>query len=282
MLISNNNVSVNNKETKPKKNSEKLPIALIVEDNKELRVHLINDLKDSFIVKEAVNGKEALKMVKKHYPDIIISDVMMPKMDGFEMCKLVKTELETSHIPIILLTARTLEEDRIEGYENGADAYLSKPFSISVLRARIDNLLLAKNRLRERFSEIGGIFPSSEVTTNNLDEAFLDKATRIVLTNISDLDFKQEDLLKEMHIGRSQFYRKINSLTGHNPSYFIRTIRLRYASDLLLKNSHSIKEITYMSGFNSTAYFSKTFRELFNLTPSQYIEQNEKKKNSVS
>ncbi len=274
MLISNDATTDNTDVKKPRLIiNEKLPVVLIVEDNKELRLHLTNDLKDSYQIKEAVNGEEGLKMIAKHYPDIVISDVMMPKMDGFEMCKLMKTDLETSHIPIILLTARTLEEDRIEGYENGADGYLSKPFSIEVLRSRINNLLVAKDRLRQRFSEIGGVFPSKEVTTNNIDEAFLDKATRIVMKNISDLDFKQEDLLKDMHLGRSQFYRKINALTGNNPSHFIRTIRLRYASELLLKNEYSIKEITYMAGFNSTAYFSKTFRELFNLTPTQYIEQ---------
>lgn len=281
MFISND-TGIETKEINLKDSNTKLPVILIVEDNKELRIHLTDDLKDSYIVKEAVNGEEGLKMVKKYYPDIIVSDVMMPKMDGFEMCNSIKTDIETSHIPVILLTAKSLEEDRIEGYEKGADAYIPKPFSIKVLRVRIKNLLLAKKRLRERFSEIGGIPPSSEITTNNLDQAFLDQATRIVLKNISDLDFKQEDLLKEMNIGRSQFYRKINSITGHNPSYFIRTIRLQYASELLLKKGNSIKEVTYMSGFNSTAYFSKTFRELFELTPSQYIEQNEKDIKSIS
>ncbi|ALJ06763.1 GlcNAc transferase [Pseudalgibacter alginicilyticus] len=259
--------------------AKKLPTVLIVEDNKELRIHLTNDLKDYYNVKEAVNGEDGLKMVSKYFPDIVVSDVMMPKMDGFEMCRSIKKELDTCHIPVILLTARTLEEDRVEGYENGADGYLSKPFVTSVLKARINNLLESKNRLRQKFSEIGGVFPSTEVTSNNLDEAFLDKATKIVVDNISDVDFKQEHLLKEMHLGRSQFYRKINSLTGNNPSHFIRTIRLRYASELLLKNDLSIKEITHMTGFNSTAYFSKTFKELFNVTPSQFIEQNEKSQN---
>ena len=254
----------------------KLPILLLVEDNKELRVHLKNDLIANYEVKEAVNGEEGLKMVKKYYPDIIISDVMMPKMDGFEMCKALKREFETCHIPIILLTARTLEDDRIAGYDSGADGYIAKPFVTAVLKARIKNLLETKKRLRKRFAEIGGVFPSSEVTTNNIDEIFLDKATKIIVNNISDVDFKQEDLLKEMGIGRSQLYRKINSLTGNNPSYFIRTIRLRYASDLLVQNKYSIKEVTHLSGFNSTAYFSKTFRELFNVTPSEYIEQHKK------
>ncbi|KQC29943.1 hybrid sensor histidine kinase/response regulator transcription factor [Flagellimonas eckloniae] len=246
---------------------------LLVEDNRELRLHLKNDLQDHYSVLEAKNGEEGIHMVKKHFPDLIISDVMMPIMDGFEMCKSLKTEFETCHIPTILLTARSLEDDRIEGYNNGADAYLAKPFVTSVLKARIKNLLEAKKRLRQRFSEIGGLFPSSEVTSNNMDEVFLDKATKIILDNIDDIDFKQEDLLHELGIGRSQFYRKISSLTGNNPSYFIRTIRLRYASELLLKNSYSIKEVTHMSGFNSSAYFSKTFRELFGLTPSEFIDQ---------
>ncbi|MEP5912117.1 MAG: helix-turn-helix transcriptional regulator, partial [Flavobacteriaceae bacterium] len=138
---------------------------------------------------------------------------------------------------------------------------------------RIKNLLEAKKRLRQRFSEIGGLFPSSEVTSNNMDEVFLDKATKIILENIEDIDFKQEDLLHELGIGRSQFYRKISSLTGNNPSHFIRTIRLRYASELLQQNRYSIKEITHMAGFNSSAYFSKTFRELFHVTPTEFMEQ---------
>ncbi|PQV48946.1 two component regulator with propeller domain [Jejuia pallidilutea] len=258
------------------KDTSKKPVVLIVEDNKELRVHLSNDLKGHYLVKEAVNGEQGLKMVKKIMPDIVISDVMMPKMDGFKMCELLKTDFDTCHIPIILLTAKTLDEDRVQGYNQGADGYISKPFVTSVLRARIDNLLEAKRRLRKRFSEIGGAFISHEITTNNLDEVFLDKATKIVMDNITQVDFKQEQLLKEMGIGRSQFYRKINSLTGSNPSNFIRTIRLRYASELLLQQRYSIKEVTHMSGFNSTAYFSKTFRELFNVTPSQFVEQNKK------
>ncbi len=253
--------------------NKKLPTVLIVEDNNELRRHLASDLQNDYIIKEAANGSKGLKIAKKIFPDLIISDVMMPKMDGFELCKEIKMDFDTCHIPVLLLTARSLDNDRIEGYESGADGYLAKPFVTSVLKARISNLLATKNRLRERFSEIGGIFSSSEVTTNNMDEVFLDKATKNIIENISNVDFKQEDLSKELGIGRSQLYRKINSLTGNNPSHFIRTIRLRYASELLQSNQYTIKEITYMSGFNSTAYFSKTFRELFNMTPTEFIEQ---------
>jgi signal transduction histidine kinase/ligand-binding sensor domain-containing protein/DNA-binding response OmpR family regulator len=274
MLISNDEVSDTAILEKETNENVKKPTILLVEDNKELRLHLKNDLKDKYIVKEAVNGSEGLKMVKKYYPDIIVSDVMMPVMDGFEMCKMLKSEFESCHIPIILLTARTLEDDKILGYDSGADGYISKPFVTSVLKARIKNLLEAKTRLRKKFSEIGGVLPSNEVTTNNIDEVFLDKATKIIMDNISNVDFKQENLLAEMGIGKSQLYRKITSLTGQNPSHFIRSIRLKYASQLLRQKSSSIKEVTYLAGFNSTAYFSKTFKEFFKVTPTEYIEQN--------
>lgn len=274
MLISN--VTLESKQPKTKTldaNSHKI---LIVEDNRELRAHLKDDLNDDYEVIEAVNGEEGLKMVLKYYPDIIISDVMMPKMDGFEMCKALKTKFETCHIPIILLTARTREEDLISGYKNGADAYLQKPFKMNMLKVRVQNLLESQKRIREKFSKLGAILPSSELTTNSLDEAFIEKTTKIILDNISDSDFKLDDILKEVGIGKSHFFRKINSITGQNPSNFIRTIRLKYASELLLNSNYSIKEVSHMSGFNSPTYFGKTFRELFNVTPREYIDENKK------
>ncbi|MEQ8879796.1 MAG: response regulator, partial [Cyclobacteriaceae bacterium] len=247
---------------------------LIVEDNKELRIHLKNELKNHFNVREAVNGAEGLEKVKKYFPDIIVSDVMMPEMDGFEMCGKVKTDLETCHIPIILLTARSLEEDRIEGYNLGADAYLPKPFNVSVLKARIQNLLETRRKIKERFLSQASILSSSEVTTNTLDEKFLDDVNQVIMDHIDDSDFGLESLINELGVSRSQFYRKINSLTGQNPSNYIRTIRLKFAAELLKNKSDSIKEIAFRAGFNSTAYFSKTFRELFGMTPVEFSEQN--------
>ncbi|WP_282135137.1 hybrid sensor histidine kinase/response regulator transcription factor [Seonamhaeicola maritimus] len=284
-MLSISDELVDNKSALKIQNSENkiLPTALIVEDNKELRLHLINDLKANYNVIEAVNGEEGIKAVDKYFPDVIISDVMMPKMDGFEMCRILKTNFDTCHIPVLLLTARSHEEDRIEGYENGADSYLSKPFMLDVLKARVENLLAAKKRLQNRFTELGSTIPSSsEVTTNNIDKAFLDRTTKIIIDNIDDVNFKQEDLLKKVGIGRSQFYRKISALTGQNPSAFIRTIRLKYASEKLLSEGYSIKEVTYMAGFNSTAYFSKTFRELFNMTPTEFIEKHKASNERVS
>ncbi|QWX85671.1 response regulator [Cellulophaga sp. HaHaR_3_176] len=253
-------------------NNKDLPKLLIVEDNKELREHLKNELSGLYQIIEAINGEEGLAKILKHYPEIVVSDVMMPKMDGFELCKKIKSEFETCHIPVILLTARALEEDRIEGYKTGADAYLGKPFNLNVLKARINNLLESKKIIRDKFSKLGAVISPNEITTNSIDEAFLEKTTKVILDNISDMDFKLENLLKEIGIGRSQFYRKIQSITGQNPSNFIRTIRLKYASELLLKGGHTIKEVTYMSGFNSAAYFGKTFKELYDMTPSEYVD----------
>jgi len=254
--------------------TEKNPVLLIVEDNKELRLHLKNELQHQFRIREAVNGVDGLEKVLKYYPDIIISDIMMPEMDGFELCRKIKTEIETCHIPVVLLTARSLEEDRIEGYKTGADEYLPKPFNIHVLKARLKNLLESRHRLKEKFMSVGGVLPAKEVTTNTLDEVFLDKVTKAIIENISDPDFSLENLLEKVGISRSHFFRKISSLTGQNPSHFIRTVRLKYAAGLLLKQQHSIKEVSYLAGFNSSAYFSKTFRELFGKTPQQYVEEN--------
>ncbi len=257
---------------------ENKPVVLLVEDNKVLRNHLKNELSDQYQVKEAANGIIGLEKIRKYFPDIIISDVMMPKMDGFELCHQVKTDFEISHIPILLLTARNLDEDVVQGYQTGADGYLSKPFNMSVLKARVNNLLEARKRSRERFASIGGIVPSSDVTINSLDEQFLDKATKVVVENVSNIDFTLDDLIGGLGMGRSQFYRKISSLTGQNPSNFIRTIRLKYASELLLTHNLSIKEVAYNCGFNSTAYFTKTFKEVFKVTPTQYIEDQNTKK----
>ncbi|QDO95755.1 response regulator [Formosa sediminum] len=278
MLISEDLDLVDDTEVSQVKDKCKI---LVVEDNKELREHLKSELRARYEIIEAINGEEGLKMVHKHYPDLVVSDVMMPKMDGFELCKQLKSEFETCHIPVILLTARALEEDRIEGYKTGADGYLGKPFNMRVLKARISNLLETKRVLREKFSKLGAVIPSKEVTNNSIDEAFLEKTTKIILDNISDTEFKLEHLLKEVGIGRSQFYRKIQSITGQNPSHFIRTIRLKYASDLLLKGMHTIKEVTHMSGFNSAAYFGKTFKELYNMTPSEYVEAHKKEVSEI-
>ncbi|HEY8933581.1 MAG TPA: response regulator, partial [Cyclobacteriaceae bacterium] len=275
-LAIDNEIEDEKVETALAKDIERKPVLLIIEDNKELRVHLKNELRSQFKVREAVNGADGFEKITKYFPDIIISDIMMPEMDGFELCRRIKKDIETCHIPIVLLTARSLETDRIEGYQTGADEYLPKPFNIYVLKARLKNLLESRQRLKEKFISTAGVLPAKDVTTNTLDEVFLDRVTKVILENISDPDFSLENLLESVGISRSHFFRKISSLTGQNPSNFIRTVKLKYAAGLLLQQNLSIKEISYQAGFNSSAYFSKTFRELFGKTPQQYVEDSKK------
>lgn len=267
-ITSEPNISEKEEETPSKE------VILIVEDNNELRNHLKSELSKIYRTKVAVNGKVGLEKARKFMPDLIISDVMMPLMDGFEMCRELKHNLETSHIPIIMLTARSLDEDRLTGYSQGADAYFAKPFSMKLLMTRVHNILDSREKLKTRFGGIASILPESEIATNTLDEEFLNKSTQAVLDNIGDSNFDFDTLSATVGISRSHFYKKIQALTGQNPSHFVRAIRLKYATELLKQNTFSIKEIAYKSGFNSGAYFSKCFREHFNCTPLQFVDTN--------
>jgi signal transduction histidine kinase/ligand-binding sensor domain-containing protein/DNA-binding NarL/FixJ family response regulator len=256
-------------------------VVLLVEDNKALRKQIIEELKDVYNVKEASNGLEGWEKALRILPDIVISDIMMPKMDGIEFCRRMKTDINTSHIPVILLTARGTIEDKIEGFETGADEYIPKPFSMQLLKVRVKNLINSKAVLKEKYSTSKVLAPAKEYTTNNLDEAFLEKATQIVLENIADPDFSATELRNIMGMSRTNLYNKIQSITGQNPSNFVRTIRLKYASELLLQNADSVKDVCYKCGFNSPAYFIKTFRELFGQTPKEYVDSNEKKRGTI-
>jgi len=247
---------------------------LIVEDNKLLQSQLKQELETKYRVFQSFNGEDGLKKALRYFPDIIVSDVMMPEMDGFELCKSLKNNFDTCHIPVILLTARNLDKDKIEGFITGADDYIPKPFNMNVLKIRLENLIASRLKLREKYNAPGGVYISKEVTTNSTDEAFLDKATRVIIDNIDKSDFNLEALLKELSVSRTTFFRKITSITGHSPTQFIRTVRLKYAADLLINKKLPIKEVAYMSGFNSTSYFSKTFREHFKITPNEYIARN--------
>jgi signal transduction histidine kinase/CheY-like chemotaxis protein/AraC-like DNA-binding protein len=253
-----------------------IPMVLLVEDNAKLRSQMREELKGLYHIKEAGNGEDGLNMAVKYFPDVIISDIMMPKMNGIELCRKIKSDLYTCHIPVVLLTAKTLVENKIEGFKSGADEYISKPFQMEVLVVRIQNILEERRRLKEKFKTSGALVPSSELTNNNMDEVFLEKATKIVFDNISDPDFVLADLLKEMGMSRSSFYLKINSLTGTSPTAFIRTIKLKYAAELLVTQKYRINEICTMAGFNHQTYFNKTFRDFYGMSPLQYLKKNGK------
>ena len=244
---------------------------LVVEDSEDVRAHLLDNLEDQFSMQEAVDGEEGLSLAFDTMPDIIITDLMMPKMDGVELCKRIKSDERTSHIPVIMLTAKATVESRIEGLETGADAYMTKPFNMQELQTRLKSLIEQRKKLRERFSKETDLGPS-DIAVTSVDEKFLNKAIQIIEQNLGDCDFDVTAMTGEIGMSRMQLFRKLKALTNQTPSEFIRTIRLKRASQLLKKNFGNVAEITYEVGFNNLSYFAKCFRELYGVSPSEYAK----------
>ncbi len=249
------------------------PSILVVEDSEDVRSYLKSLLKNEYKISEAVNGEDGIKKTSELIPDLIISDVMMPSMDGMEFCKKVKTDWLTSHIPVILLTAKASPESKIEGLETGADDYLTKPFSSGELSVRIKNLLEQRKKLRERFSKEIKIEPSS-IAVTSLDNEFLQKAFDVAEKNLSNTEFNSEAFAKEMFVSRSQLHRKLLAITSQAPGEFLRTFRLKRAATLILEKRLSITQIAFEVGFSSPSHFTKAFRQQFNCLPTEFIEKN--------
>jgi signal transduction histidine kinase/ligand-binding sensor domain-containing protein/DNA-binding response OmpR family regulator len=243
---------------------------LVVEDNEEVRGY-IKQIFIKYLVLESANGKDGLEVAMEENPDIIISDVMMPLMDGIAFCKALKSNLATSHIPVILLTARTSLTFEVEGLETGADDYISKPFSPKVLQLKVRNLLQSRTAFKNMFldQKILHIEPK-RVTLNSTDEKFIHQILESVEKNIGNADYSVETLNGEMGMSRTLLYKKLKSLTGQSPNEFIRTMRLKRAAQLLEQNELTIAEVTYEVGFNDLAYFRECFKKLFGVTPSEY------------
>lgn len=261
----------------------KLPILLIIDDNADIRSFIKKGLGDKYYVYEAENGQNGFDLAIKVIPNIIITDLMMPIMDGIELCEKLKTTQETSHIPVVMLTAKTSQEWEIEGLKTGADAYIRKPFDMELLELKLVNILKMRDELRRRFNRDTTLQPN-EVTVTSADETFLQKAIEIVEKHMMNSDFSVELMVKEMSISRSNLYLKIKELTGLSSSEFIRNIRLKRAVQLLEKSDLSVKEIMYMTGFNTASYFSKCFKKQFGVIPSKYVrllENEEDNTNSV-
>jgi signal transduction histidine kinase/DNA-binding response OmpR family regulator len=245
-------------------------IILVVEDNADLRFYIRSSLEPDYSVIEAKNGREGIEKAGNVIPDLIISDIMMPEVDGYELCRAVKSDVSTSHIPVILLTARASEESIVQGLETGADDYVTKPFNTRVLRARIANLIELRRQLqlnlnREMF------FQPSMVKVSNIDREFLGDLESVLEKNLSDPDFNVEELSRRLYMSRTTVYRKIQALSGESPTDFIRYYRLKRAAQLLKSNFGSITEVAFEVGFNSRAYFTKCFKEKFHQLPSEYI-----------
>lgn len=250
----------------------KLPILLILDDNADIRTFIKQSLSDEYFIYEAENGKQGLEIANKVMPNIILSDVIMPVMDGMEFCEKIKTHKETSHIPIILLTAKSSEESVMSGLKNGADDYLTKPFNMELLKVKMANTISQRDEMRKQFNRKISLQPS-EVTVTSLDEKFLNHAIEIVEKHMMNTDFNVEMLVKEMGLSRSNLYLKFKEITGLSSSEFIRNIRLKRAVQLFEKSDLSVKEIMYMTGFNTASYFSKCFKKQFGVIPSEYVRQ---------
>ena len=248
------------------------PSILIVEDSEDVRIYLKGLLKNDYRLHEAENGKVGVKKSVEVMPDLIISDVMMPSMDGFEFCKKIKTDWQTSHIPIILLTAKASAESKLEGLETGADDYLTKPFSSKELFVRIKNLLEQRKSLREKFSKEIKV-ETSAIAVTSLDNEFLQKAFNVAENNLSNLEFNSEVFAKEMFLSRSQLHRKILAVTGQAPGEFVRTFRLKKAASLILEKRLSITQIAFEVGFSSPSHFTKAFRQQFNCSPTEFTSK---------
>lgn len=277
-------VQVNNKKEEfelsnlQQQENKPIPIAdneksmiLVVEDNTDLRDYIKSQLQQHFNVMLAPNGKDGLEMALEHYPDCIVSDMMMPVMDGIELTKILKNDVLISHIPVILLTAKSSEQSIIQGLDTDADGYITKPFKTGELIARIQNIIRNRRKLKEKFEKSITVDPS-EVSVTSADEKFITKALKIVEKNIMATDFDVEQFCEAIGMSRTNLHRKLKALTNQSTTEFIRSIKMKRAAQLIQQKASSISEIAYQVGFNSLSYFTRCFKEYFNVPPSEFLQ----------
>lgn len=262
--------SVIEAHTEQTENREDRATVLIVEDNPDMLAFVARQLADSYVVLTATNGSEALEILDGHYVSLVISDVVMPVMDGFELCKKIKSDLNYSHIPVILLTAKTNIQSKIEGMELGADAYIEKPFSVEYLHACASNLIQNREKLRQAFTQSPFVAANTMALTK-ADEEFIQKLNEVIQMNLSNPDFCMENMADGMNMSRSNFYRKIKGVLDLSPNEYLRLERLKKAAQLLKEGENRINEICYTVGFNSPSYFSKCFQKQFGVSPKDFV-----------
>ncbi len=249
-----------------------LPVLLIVDDNTEIRNLLMDLFSESYMVLEAENGKDALKTAQTEIPDCIISDVMMPGMDGFEFTRSIKSNELTSFIPVILLTAKSSEGTHLESLRSTADAFLIKPFHNEILKETVVRQISERKKLRERYSRELILRPV-DIAINTVDEKFLEKLGVVMERHMSDTNFSTDDFASELGMSRMQLHRKLKSLLNVSTTEFIRNERLKSAVELIRKGHKGVSEVAYAVGFNDVSYFSKCFKELYSVTPTEYIQR---------
>jgi DNA-binding response OmpR family regulator len=253
-----------------KSNGER-PVLLIVEDNRDIRILLSDSFNREYSVVEAIDGVAGLKKATGIIPDLIITDIMMPRMDGSELCHKLKNDLRTSHIPIIMLTAKVTPEDKINGFHTGADDYIPKPFHMAELKARVANLIEQRRMLRERFSREVTLQPR-DISITPLDEQFLNRSIEVVENHMDEEHFGLPEFLSEINMTRSTLFRKLRALTSQSPTEFIRTIRLKRAASLLKQNFGNVTQVSLEVGFNSLSYFNTSFKKLYGVSPVEYTK----------
>lgn len=254
-------------------------IILVVEDSADARGYIRTALEPDYRVIEAIDGKEGIAAALDQVPDLIVSDIMMPEVDGFELCRTLKLHVNTSHIPIILLTAKAGEEDVLEGLHTGADDYITKPFNTKILSARIKNLIQQRGHLQQAMDKDMTLQPA-KIPVSKIDKDFILRFKEVIKNNISDPDFNVEELCRQMDMSQPTLYRKIQALTGESPTEYLRSYRLKRAARLLEEKYGSVIEVALETGFSSAAYFTKCFKKKFHRLPSQYIEENHRYSNN--
>lgn len=260
--------------TAPPLSSKKgIPVMLIIDDNADMRTYINVCFRGQYKIYEACNGKEGIEKAEELIPDIIVSDIMMPVMDGMQLCLYLKNDIKTCHIPIVLLTAKTSIPQVQEGFGSGADDYITKPFDIDLLTAKIKSMIENRRRIKKAFLKQ---FSTETSDYNQLDNAFLERAKDFIQKNIDRSDLSIEEFGKHLHLSRTQVYRKIKALTGMSPSLFVTTFRLRIAADMLRETSLSISEIADRTGFCTPSYFTSCFKKLFHISPSEYAGRDKK------
>ena len=252
---------------------------LIVEDDEEIRNYIAKEFGDKFHIMESRNGKEALEQIFKKTPDLVISDIMMPEMDGLTLCRKIKQNVNLNHIPVILLTAKTREEDNLEGLNTGADAYIMKPFNIEILQKTVENLINTRQQLRKVFTGQQNLENKvQKLEVKSPDEKLMERIMKVINENIGNPNLTIETITTEVGISRVHLHRKLKELTNQTTRDFIRNIRLKEAARLLSEKQHTISEIAMLTGFTDPNNFSTTFKELYGMPPSMYMKEQLSKK----
>lgn len=252
------------------------PSILVVDDNDDFRAYIRQNLEAEYQVLEAANGEEGIQVAVDQIPDLIISDIMMPVLDGIEMCKQLKSDFRTSHVPIVLLTAVNNQQKMLDGFETGADDYITKPFNPDILASRVRNLIGQREKLQSNFKLQMQMTPK-DIQVTTLDEKLINKAIEVVEANISNPEFSVSDLSQELSMSRVNLYKKLKSLTGHTPIEFIRAFRIKRAAQLLAQSQMGVSEVAYQVGFNDPRYFTRYFKAEFKMLPSEYAKKNKPK-----